>query len=107
MTEIRSFRIEIPEADVADLRDRLGRTRWTPEIPGQGWQRGVPVDYLRGLAEYWAGEFDWRAAEARLNELPQFVTEVDGQTVHFAHVRSTNPAAVPLLISHDWPASFA
>jgi epoxide hydrolase len=107
MTEIRPFRIDIPDADVADLRDRLNRTRWTPEIPGQGWQRGVPVDYLRGLAAYWADGFDWRAAEARLNELPQFVTEVDGQTVHFAHVRSTSPDAIPLLISHDWPASFA
>ncbi|MFC7535174.1 epoxide hydrolase family protein [Actinoplanes sp. GCM10030250] len=104
---MRPFRIEIPEADVQDLRDRLARTRWTPEIPGQGWQRGVPVDYLRELAAYWAGGFDWRAAEARLNEMPQFLTEVDGQTLHFAHVRSANPAAIPLLITHDWPASFA
>ena len=107
MTEIRPFRIDIADADVQDLRDRLHRTRWTPEIPGQGWRRGVPVDYLRGLAEYWADKFDWRAAEARLNTLPQFVTEVDGQTIHFAHVRSADPAAVPLLISHDWPGSFA
>ncbi|WP_328470618.1 epoxide hydrolase [Actinoplanes sp. NBC_00393] len=106
MTEIRPFRIEISQADLDDLRDRLSRTRWTPEIPGQGWQRGVPVDYLRGLADYWANGFDWRAVEARLNELPQFLTEVDGQTLHFAHVRSTNPDAVPLLISHDWPGSF-
>ncbi|MEU4427731.1 epoxide hydrolase [Actinoplanes sp. NPDC024001] len=106
MSEIRPFRIEISEADLQDLRDRLHRTRWTPEIPGQGWRRGVPVDYLRGLATYWADEFDWRAAEARINELPQFLTEVDGQTLHFAHVRSANPDAVPLLITHDWPASF-
>nr|WP_296064082.1 epoxide hydrolase family protein [uncultured Actinoplanes sp.] len=107
MTAIRPFRIDIPQADLDDLRDRLNRTRWTPEIPGQGWSRGVPVDYLRGLAAYWADGFDWRAAEARLNELPQFLTEVDGQTLHFAHVRSANPAATPLLITHDWPASFA
>ena len=107
MTEIRPFRIEIPQADVEDLRDRLRRTRWGAEIPGQGWDRGVPVDYLRGLAAYWADEFDWRAAERRLNELPQFLTEVDGQTLHFAHVRSANPAATPLLITHDWPGSFA
>ena len=66
---ITPFRIDIPQADLADLRDRLIRTRWTPEIPGQGWARGVPVDYLRDLAAYWAGDFDWRAAEARLNEL--------------------------------------
>jgi pimeloyl-ACP methyl ester carboxylesterase len=107
MTEIRPFRIAVPQADLDDLRGRLARTRWTPEIPGQGWQRGVPVDYLRGLAAYWAEGFDWRAAEARLNELPQFRTEVDGQPLHFAHVRSTDPAATPLLITHDWPASFA
>ncbi|GIE34800.1 microsomal epoxide hydrolase [Actinoplanes italicus] len=107
MTAIRPFRIDISDTDLQDLRDRLARTRWTPEIPGQGWQRGVPVDYLRGLAAYWAGEFDWRAAEARLNQLPQFLTEVDGQTLHFAHVRSADPAATPLLITHDWPASFA
>ncbi|GAA2896841.1 microsomal epoxide hydrolase [Actinoplanes cyaneus] len=107
MAEIRPFRIDVPQGELDDLRDRLRRTRWTPEIPGQGWSRGVPVDYLRGLATHWAEEFDWRAAEARLNELPQFLTEVDGQTLHFAHVRSADPAAVPLLISHDWPGSFA
>jgi pimeloyl-ACP methyl ester carboxylesterase len=106
-TEIRPFRIEIPQADLDDLRDRLRRTRWGAEIPGQGWSRGVPASYLRELATYWADKFDWRSAERRLNELPQFLTEVDGQTIHFAHVRSANPAATPLLISHDWPGSFA
>jgi pimeloyl-ACP methyl ester carboxylesterase len=107
MTAIRPFRIDIRQADLDDLRDRLARTRWPSEIPGQGWTRGVPVDYLRDLAGYWAEGYDWRAAETRLNELPQFLTEVDGQTLHFAHVRSGNPAATPLLVSHDWPASFA
>jgi pimeloyl-ACP methyl ester carboxylesterase len=107
MSTIRPFRIEIPQADIDDLRDRLARTRWGAEIPGQGWSRGVPVDYLRGLAKYWADDYSWRDAEARLNELPQFLTEVDGQTLHFAHVRSDNPDATPLLITHDWPASFA
>ncbi|WP_433383746.1 epoxide hydrolase family protein [Actinoplanes sp. CA-142083] len=104
---ISEFRIDIPQSDLDDLRDRLARTRWTPEIPGQGWRRGVPVDYMRDLVTYWEREFDWRAAEARLNALPQFRTEVDGQPIHFAHVRSANPDAVPLLISHDWPGSFA
>jgi pimeloyl-ACP methyl ester carboxylesterase len=107
MTEIRPFRIAVSQAEVDDLHDRLDRTRWTSEIPGQGWTRGVPLTYLRELAAYWRTEFDWRAAEARLNELPQFLTEVDGQTLHFAHLRSENPAATPLLISHDWPGSFA
>ncbi|MCA2211395.1 epoxide hydrolase family protein [Jidongwangia harbinensis] len=107
MSEIRPFQIAVPQSELDDLRDRLTRTRWTPEIPGQGWTRGVPVDYLRDLATYWAETYDWRAAEAALNRLPQFVTEVDGQTVHFAHLRSADPAATPLLISHDWPGSFA
>jgi pimeloyl-ACP methyl ester carboxylesterase len=104
---MEEFRIAVPQADVDDLRDRLARTRWAGEIPGQGWSRGVPLDYLRDLAAYWGTDFDWRAAERRLNELPQFRTEVDGQTLHFAHVRSADPAATPLLISHDWPGSFA
>ncbi len=106
-TDIRPFRVEISQAEVDDLRDRLRRTRWSGEIPGQGWARGVPVDYLKELATYWAEKFDWRAAEARLNALPQFTTEVDGQTIHFAHVRSENPDATPLLFTHDWPASYA
>ncbi|MDI6103743.1 epoxide hydrolase [Actinoplanes sp. NEAU-A12] len=104
---MRPFRIDIAQTDLDDLAQRLRRTRWGAEIPGQGWARGVPVDYLRQLTAYWAEEFDWRAAEERLNALPQFLTEVDGQTLHFAHVRSANPDAVPLLIAHDWPGSFA
>ena len=63
-TEIRPYRIEVPQADIDDLRERLHRTRWGTDMPGQGWSRGVPVDYLRGLAAYWADEYDWRAAEA-------------------------------------------
>jgi epoxide hydrolase len=104
---MRDFRIDIPQTDLDDLRTRLARTRWSPEIPGQGWRRGVPTGYLRDLAAYWAGPYDWRAAEAELNALPQHLTEIDGQTLHFAHLRSADPAATPLLISHDWPASFA
>lgn len=106
MSEIRPFRIEIPQAEVDDLRERLRRTRWGAEIPGQGWSRGVPVDYLKELAAYWADGFDWREQEARLNAHPQFTTEIDGQTFHFAHVRSANEDAIPLLLLHDWPASF-
>ncbi|MGK5558920.1 epoxide hydrolase family protein, partial [Actinomadura kijaniata] len=104
---VRPFRIDVSAADLDDLRDRLRRTRWGAQIGGQGWSRGVPVDYLRGLAAYWADGYDWRKAEAELNALPQFVTEVDGQPIHFAHVRSANPDATPLLLVHDWPASFA
>ncbi|MFJ3520549.1 epoxide hydrolase [Streptomyces sp. NBC_01232] len=103
---IRPYRIDIPQAELDDLRDRLGRTRWGSEIPGAGWSRGVPGDYLKALAAYWADGFDWRKAEAELNEFPQFTTEIDGQNIHFLHVRSQNPAAVPLLLLHDWPCSF-
>jgi pimeloyl-ACP methyl ester carboxylesterase len=105
--EIRPFRIDVPQADLDDLRERLHRTRWGSEVPGQGWTRGVPVDYLQQLAAYWADGYDWRKQEARLNQYPQFTTEIFGQPIHFAHVRSTNDDATPLLLMHDWPASFA
>jgi len=103
--EIRPFRIDIPQADLDDLRDRLGRTRWPAEVPGTGWSRGVPVSYLKELAEYWADGYDWRAQEASLNEFPQFTTEIDGQDIHFLHVRSPEPDALPLIITHGWPSS--
>jgi epoxide hydrolase len=104
-TEIRPFRIEIPQADLDDLRQRLAHTRWPDEPPGVGWTRGVPLDYLKELAAWWADGFDWRRQEAKLNELPQFVTTIDGQDIHFLHVRSSNPAALPLLVTHGWPSS--
>ncbi|MFA7767885.1 epoxide hydrolase family protein [Streptomyces sp. NPDC048723] len=103
---IRPYRIDIAQDELDDLHDRLARTRWGSEIPGTGWSRGVPADYLKALAAYWADGFDWRKAEAELNEFPQFTTEIDGQNIHFLHVRSQNPAAVPLLLVHDWPCSF-
>jgi len=103
--EIRPFRIEVPEADLADLRDRLGRTRWPAPLPAPDWDRGVPVGYVRELAEYWRTGYDWRAVEARLNAYPQFTTQIDGQTVHFLHVTSPEPGATPLLLAHGWPGS--
>ncbi|MGH2587002.1 MAG: epoxide hydrolase family protein [Dehalococcoidia bacterium] len=105
--EMRPFRIDIPQSDLDDLRDRLARTRWPSELPDVGWSRGVPLGYLRGLAEYWRTSYDWRAWEARLNEFPQFTTTVDGQNVHFLHVRSPEPDALPLVITHGWPGSVA
>jgi epoxide hydrolase len=103
--EIRPFRIEIPQADLDDLHDRLTRTRWPDELPGVGWTRGVPLDYLKQLATYWADGYDWRKQEARLNQLPQFTTTIDGQNLHFLHVRSPEPDALPLVITHGWPGS--
>lgn len=103
---IRPFRIDLPRSDLDDLRDRLARTRWPSELPGQGWSRGVPAEYLRGLAAYWRDGYDWRANEERLNRLPQFTTTIDGANVHFLHVRSPEPDALPLVITHGWPGSF-
>ena len=99
------FRIDIPAADLDDLHDRIARTRWPRPLPGDGWRRGVPVDYLRDLADYWHTGYDWRAYEARLNGFPQFQTEIAGQNVHFLHVRSAEPDALPLILTHGWPNS--
>jgi epoxide hydrolase len=104
--EIEEFQIHIPQPDLDELADRLARTRWPGSLPGIAWERGVPVDYLRGLAEHWQKSFDWRAAEARLNAYPQYTTEIDGQKIHFLHVRSPEPDATPLLLLHGWPGSF-
>jgi len=103
--EIKPFRIDVPQADLDDLADRLARTRWPAQLPGEGWSRGVPVEYLKDLAEYWRTEFDWRAFEARLNAYPQFTTEINGYEVHFLHVRSADPDALPLILTHGWPNS--
>jgi pimeloyl-ACP methyl ester carboxylesterase len=105
--EIRPFRIDIPQADLDDLHARLARTRWPAQLPGEGWSRGIPVSYLRELAEYWGAGHDWRAAEARLNEFPQYVTDIEGQDVHFLHVRSGEPDALALILTHGWPNSVA
>lgn len=102
---MRPFKVDIPQSDLDDLNRRIAATRWPDEMPGAGWSRGVPVGYLKELAEYWRTSYDWRSAEARLNQFPQFVTEIDGASVHFMHVRSPEPNALPLIITHGWPGS--
>jgi epoxide hydrolase len=105
-TDIRPFRVEIPQESVDDLGDRLGRTRWTSEVPGRGAEGyGVPLGEVRRLAGYWRDGFDWRAVEARINSHPQFITEIDGQDIHFLHIRSPEPDAIPLILTHGWPGS--
>jgi pimeloyl-ACP methyl ester carboxylesterase len=104
-TQIRSFRIDIPQADLDDLKLRLRHTRWPSELPGTGWSRGVPLDYLKALVAYWADGFDWRAQEAQLNDVPQFMTTIDGQGIHFFHAPSPDPSALPLILTHGWPSS--
>src|SRR5438874_4729296 len=96
---IQPFNIAIAQADLDDLRDRLARTRWPGELPGVGWSRGVPLDYLKELAAYWGTGYDWRKQEATLNAFPQFTTTIDGTNVHFLHVRSPEPNALPLIIT--------
>jgi pimeloyl-ACP methyl ester carboxylesterase len=103
--EIRPFQIAIPQADLDDLRDRLARTRWAAELPGAGWRFGTSLTYVQELAEYWRTAYDWRAQEARLNAFPQFITTIDGQPTHYLHVRSAEPDALPLILTHGWPGS--
>ncbi|MEU2348508.1 epoxide hydrolase family protein [Modestobacter sp. NPDC049651] len=102
---VRPFQVHVPEEELTELRRRIAATRWpTPELVADRSQ-GVQLATLQALARYWADEHDWRAAEARLNALPQFVTEVDGVDVHFLHVRSPHPDALPLVMTHGWPGS--
>ncbi|NDL58290.1 epoxide hydrolase family protein [Phytoactinopolyspora mesophila] len=104
-TSIKPFRINVPQADLNDLAMRLKNTRWPDEPSGIDWSFGIPVGYLRELADYWRTRYDWRAHEARLNTFAQFTTEIDGHDVHFVHVRSPEPGALPLVLTHGWPGS--
>ena len=101
------FKIDVPQAVLDDLNARLSNTRWPDELPGAGWDYGVPLDYIKGLTEYWRTSYDWWAQEAKLNAFPQFMTTIDGQPVHFLHVTSPEPDALPLLLTHGWPGSVA
>jgi epoxide hydrolase len=101
----KPFKIEIPKSALDDLHTRLDNTRWPDQLPGTGWDYGVPVDYIKKLADYWRNRYDWRKWEARLNQYPQFVTEIDGQKIHFLHIISPEPNATPLILTHGWPGS--
>ncbi len=103
---MKPFTIAITDADIADLRSRLRLARFPDEVADAGWDYGTSVPFIRRFVAYWAEEFDWRAAEARLNRLPQFTTEVDGELVHFVHVRGRGSAAVPVLLANGWPSNF-
>ncbi|MFJ9371041.1 epoxide hydrolase family protein [Nocardia sp. NPDC101769] len=104
-TDIRPFRIDVPESRLDDLADRLRRAQWPNELPEVGDSYGVPNKRVRALAKYWLERFDWRALEARLNAYPQFTTEIDGASIHFLHVRSERPDAIPVILTHGWPGS--
>ncbi|MFF2371327.1 epoxide hydrolase family protein [Agromyces sp. NPDC058110] len=105
-TDIRPFVVDVPQADIDDLRERLARTRLPQAAPADDWTTGTPNHYLSDAVEQWK-TFDWRAVEARINAVPRFTTEVDGQPIHFIHVVSPHPDATPLLLAHTYPGSSA
>src|SRR5436305_8897954 len=98
--ELTPFRIEIPEAELTDLHDRLDRTRWPERETVSDWSQGIPLAYLQELCQYWRERYEWRRAEARLNELAQFRTEIDALGIHFIHARSPHEKAFPLILTH-------
>ena len=105
MSEITPFTVEISDAALEDLHRRLRDARWPDQLPDAGWDYGAEMGYIQELARYWADEYDWRTAEAELNELDHFTTAIDGQNIHFIHQRSPHPDAYPLIISHGWPGT--
>ena len=104
-TAIRPFQVNVPEADLADLRRRIVATRWPEKETVSDTSQGVPLKPLQDLAHYWATDYDWRKCEAKLNALPQFITEIDGLDIHFIHVRSKHKGALPVIVTHGWPGS--
>jgi len=104
-TEIKPFRIDVPQSELDDLAARLAAARWPGEVAGAGTDYGMPLGVVKRLAESWRTSYNWRAHEAKLNEIPQYTTTIDGQNIHFLHVRSAEPNALPLLLLHGWPGS--
>jgi epoxide hydrolase len=105
--ELVPFHIEVSDADLSDLRDRIDKVRWAPEPRGGDQGYGVPNSFVRQMVSYWREQYDWRAWENRINEYPQFRTVIDGANVHFLHVRSPEPNALPLMLIHGWPGTVA
>ena len=105
MPDIEPFTLDVPESELTDLRRRLADTRWPEKETVDDWSQGIPLAYVQDLCDYWADGYDWRRCEARLNELGQFRTEIDGLGIHFLHVRSPHDDAVPLVMTHGWPGS--
>jgi pimeloyl-ACP methyl ester carboxylesterase len=106
-TTTATFSVSFPDEAISDLRRRLAGTRWPDQLPDSAWELGTDLDYLRDLCAYWAADFDWAAAQGRLNAWPQITTVIDGQTIHAIHARAEGPDALPLLVLHGWPGSVA
>jgi len=103
---VTPFKIEVSDAALEDLKERLDRTRWPDEIPGSGWDYGSNLDYIKELVEYWRTKFDWRAQEKLINSFSHFKTDVDGLGIHFIHEKGKGPNPMPLVITHGWPGTF-
>src|ERR1700727_330749 len=103
--DVSAFRVDVPEAALADLRERLRRTRWPEPETVTDWSQGTPLAYAREVCRYWLQEYEWPAAQARLNRFPQYLTRISDLDVHFVHVRSPHPGATPLVMTHGWPGS--
>src|SRR5829696_2462506 len=103
--DIRPFQVNVPEAELADMRRRIKATRLPEKETVSDFSQGVQLALIQALARYWATEYDWRKIEAKLNSYPQFITEIDGLDIHFIHVRSGHEDAMPLLVAHGWPGS--
>ena len=105
MSEIRPFEIKVSDAEIDDLKRRLAQTRWANKETVDDWEQGIPLAYLQEVADYWANTYDWRDREAKLNRFPQFKTNLNGLDIHFIHVKSPEPNATPLVMTHGWPGS--
>jgi pimeloyl-ACP methyl ester carboxylesterase len=105
VVDIRPFRVDVPEAELTDLRRRIAATRWPEKETVADQTQGIPLAMIQELARYWGTEYDWRRCEEKLNALPQFTTEIDGLDIHFIHVRSPHENALPLVVNHGWPGS--
>jgi len=103
---VERFTVEVPQAALDDLAERLARTRWSGELDGSGWEDGTSLAFMRELVEWWRTRFDWRAQEAAINRFPQFRITADGIGLHFVHVRGKGPTPLPLVLTHGWPSTF-
>lgn len=104
---MRPFKIQVSDQDIEYLKLRLANARWTSSTMQQGWEKGVPVDYLKYVTDYWLNKFDWKEQQAALNQYPHFIAEIEGQNIHYLHIKSPRANAVPLMLIHGWPGSFA
>ena len=105
--EIRPFTIDVPDAAIDDLRDRLARARWPEKEAVDDWSQGIPLAYTQELCDYWATDYDWRRFESAINAYDNFITEIDGVDIHFIHIRSPHEDATPMVLTHGWPGSVA